>query len=549
MMVRILAAMAAALQAQAMAAPIEFHDVTEQSGLTARHSSGATGEYFYPEVAGSGVLWLDFDGDGDLDLYAVNSGSLYQREPGGKNHLLLNEESRFVEADSSWGVQDDGYGTGVCAADINGDGIGDLLVTNFGADRLFISRGNATFSEEAAARGVISPGWSTGCAFGDIDLDGDLDLYIANYVHFSLEQPKRCAYPGEKHESAHCTPADFRGARDSLFINDGNGVFTEQSAARGIITKNDALEKGFGVAMADIDEDGDLDIYVANDGTPNRLYVNDGKGNFGDQALLAGLAYNANGIAEAGMGVALEDMDNDLLVDIAVTNFAMELNAFYRNSGDGLFEYGTHRLGLGRSSYRMVGWGIVAADFDSDGDKDLAIANGHVQQGIEEHEPLLTYKQTNEIFSQEGDGRFVAADSAFSSPPHYSSRGLAAGDFDNDGRVDLAVNNVDGPVQIFRNTSPKARWIGVQLVGAATNTMAIGAKVAVRCGEHVQTSSVMAGGSYLSQSDPRLNFGLPCATSQIELTIDWPDGTSRTMTTSTTNRYIRVDKSAMPADL
>ena len=529
-----------------LAGGIQLDNVTDGLGINVHHSSGARGEYNYPEVGGSGVMWLDIDGDGDLDLYAVNSGDLHKRGESGRNHLLVNQGTRFTTADDGWGVQDDGYGTGACAADLNGDGIAEIMVTNFGADRLFVSNAPGQFVEESVVRGIASSGWSTGCAFGDVDGDGDLDLYIARYVEFSLENPKRCAYPGEARIGAHCTPADFVGARDSLYINDGSAVFVDESTTRGLVWKDASQEKGFGVAMADIDNDGDLDIYVANDGTPNRLYVNDGKGMFQDNGLIAGLAYNANGIAEAGMGVALQDMDNDLRTDIAVTNFAMELNAYYRNTGDGLFDYDTHRLGLGRASYRMVGWGIVATDFDNDGDRDVAIVNGHVQDNIEDHEPLLTYAQRNEVFEQKPDGRFATAETGFSAAPHFASRGLAAGDFDNDGRVDLAVNNVDGPVQVFRNMSSEKRWIGIQLVGSTENTMAVGAKVSITCGTHRQTSAVMAGGSYLSQSDTRQHFGLDCSDSEIPVEITWPDGQTQNIV-ATVNQYVQVRKSAQIA--
>ena len=520
-----------------------FVDVAAEVGIDFLHQDGRSGQKYYVETGGSGGGWLDFDDDGDLDLYLVNAapgpGSDLQATP--RNALYENRGGRFVEVTESAGVGDTGFGTGFCVGDVDADGRLDFLVTNYGADRLFRNRGDGTFEDVAERVGVAGTQWSTSCAFGDLDSDGDLDVYVTHYVRFDYEANPFCG-DRARNLRAYCRPEVFDGVTDSLFINRGDGTFRDEASTRGIAAGVD--EKGFGVVLSDLDDDADLDIYVANDGTLNRLYTNSGRGRFEDRALLTGSGANRRGLAESGMGVDVGDADGDGSLDILVTNYSMESNTLYRNRGELGFEDVSARVGLGEPSFRNVGWGVVFFDYDNDGDLDFAVANGHAIDNIEQFESLLSYKQQNQLFENTGAGQFreVTSDAGESWQVERSSRGLALADWNDDGRLDLLVTNTNEPAQLFENRITNGNhWLGVELRGSPANPFAIGARVEARFGDQVLRREVRSGSSFLSQPDLRVHFGLGNHGGPVEVEIRWPDGAVQTESTDRVDRYWEIE--------
>jgi hypothetical protein len=518
-----------------------FEDVTSRMGINFRHQDGSSGEKYYIETATGGVGWLDFDNDGDLDLYLVNGaatpGSRLKNIP--RNALYENRGDRFVEVTEQAGVGDTSYGMGVCAADIDGDGLIDFMVTNHGPDRLYLNRGGGRFQEVGERAGVADPRWSTGCAFGDLDGDGDLDLYVSRYADFSFDRNPYCGDRARKLR-AYCRPNAFHGQVDSLYINRGDGTFVDEGKDRGIDQGVD--DRGFAVLLSDLDDDGDLDIYVANDGTLNRLYVNDGTGHFEDQALLSGAGLNSRGGAEAGMGVDVGDVDLDGALDVLVTNYSMEYNTLYRNLGDLVFDDVTTRFGLGETSYRYVGWGIQMFDADNDGDLDFAVANGHPVDNIEEIEPGLTYLEPNQLFENQAGKRFreVSSESGAAWRVARSSRGMAAGDMNNDGRIDLLIANARDIPSLLENRGVVGHWVGLRLHGAKPNTMAIGARVTIKYAAKIAVREVYSGGGFLSQRDLRLHFGLGKYAGAVRYTVRWPDGRLQEGQVAAPDRYVEI---------
>ncbi len=526
------------LTTAALTAEPSFVDVTAEVGVDFQHQDGRSGRRYFIETVASGGGFLDFDGDGDLDIYLLNGaatpGSKLKEPP--RNALFENRGGRFVEVAKLAGVDDDGYGMGFCVGDADGDGRLDFFVTNVGPDRLFQNLGEGRF-EEVAVRAGVDGGkeWSVGCAFGDIDGDGDLDLYVSRYVEFSFEGSPKCS-DRARGLDYYCHPSRFAGRPDALFINRGDGTFSDRSAERGI--RQESTEKGLGVVLADLDLDGDLDLYVANDGTPNRLYLSDGSGRFKDASLLSGAALGEAGEPLAGMGVAFGDVDGDGLEDLLVSNFSLEPNSFYKNLGDGLFEDRTRAAGLHSLSYRPLGWGIELFDADNDGDLDLAVANGHVMDNIERFVPGATYAQPDQLFLNEGLGHFREVKSVGPWQQAAISRGLASGDFNNDGRLDLLVTRTNGAPALLENRTPHTHsWLGLVLVGPPSNRQAIGARVVLRAGKKSQVRQVRSGGGVLSQSDLRLHFGLGEHQCEVEVHIRWPDGSQQIEKTTQLDRY------------
>ncbi|MEZ5330998.1 MAG: CRTAC1 family protein [Thermoanaerobaculia bacterium] len=515
-----------------------FVEVGARRGVDFRHHDYRDGHKFYVETTASGIGWIDHDGDGDPDLYLLNGapppGSTEIAAP---NRLYENRDGVFVDVTEQAGVGDRGFGMGLCVGDIDADGRADFLVANFGPDRLYHNLGDGRFEDVGPLAGVADPRWSAGCAFGDLDGDGDLDLYVTRYVDFRYDSGPECTDPSSG-RAVYCRPLDFVGVTDSLFVNQGDGTFREEGAARGIV--GGLTERGLGVVLSDLDRDGDLDIYVANDGSANRLYRNDGRGIFSEVGLLAGAALNAFGATEAGMGIAVGDVDGDGVSDLLLTHFSMETNTLYRGLGDMLFEDATIAAGLASPSYLQVGWGVELFDADNDGDLDLALANGHMQEGIESLEPGLAYEQPNQYFENRGDGTFVdasgGAGSAWSRPA--VSRGLAAADFDDDGLVDLAIANTNGAPDLLHNTTADGNhWLGLRLVGGPSNPLAIGARVDLSAGDLRMAREVRSGGGFESQPELRLHFGLGARTGPVEVTVHWPDGAETTRSTADIDRY------------
>ncbi len=522
-----------------------FEDVTEAVGIDFEHSDGRSGQCYYIETTASGGGWIDYDADGDLDLYLINGaptpGSDLEYTP--RNALFENLNGAFVDIAAQAGVDDPGYGMGMCVGDIDADGLLDFMVTNYGPDRLYRNLGDGRFEEIAGPAGVAEDLWSSNCSFGDVDGDGDLDLYVSHYMNWSYDNHPWC---GDRLRDmrAYCRPSVLDGVTDSLFINSGDGTFTEEGVLRGLA--EGSLEKGFGVVMTDLDNDGDLDIYVANDGTMNRMYINDGVGFFTDHALSAGSGLNAAGLAESSMGISLADVDEDGLTDIIMGNYSMETDTLFHNLGGLLFEDVSDVWGVGELTHRTMSWGMALFDADNDGDLDLATARGHTMDNIAQFEKGMEYAQSNLLAENIGAGRFrevprVELGSGWGTPE--VSRGLAVGDFDNDGRLDLVFTNTNARPQLLKNTlTGNEHWLGIRLIGTSINPFAIGSRVTLRLGERILVREVRSGGSFQSQHDLRLHFGLGKTTGPVDFEIRWPDGGIQHEHIEDVDRYLKITR-------
>ena len=520
-----------------------FREVSQEVGVHFLHQDGRSGEKYYIETAGSGGGWFDFDNDGDLDLYLVNGaatpGAGIRGTP--RNALYENRSGKFVDVTGTARVGDESFGMGLCVGDYDFDGNLDFLVTNYGVDKLYRNLGNGTFEEVGRAAGVDDPRWGTSCSFADIDRDGDLDLYVGRYVNFSYENNPYCGSRSRRLRT-YCRPDIFDGLVDSLFVNNADGTFTEEGGDRGIV-QNPVNQKGFGGVWSDLDADGDSDLYVANDGTANRLYVNDGRGLFKDISLLSGTALSDEGAAESGMGVDVGDADGDGKPDLIVTNYSFETNTLYTNLGEMFFDDRTISAGLAELSQRPVGWGIQFFDYDNDGDLDLAVANGHVMENIQQFESESTYPQRNQLLENDGKGYFRDVSAVAGAPWRVQkvSRGLAVGDWNNDGKLDLVITNTNDAIDLLENQlSNGNHWLGVVLRGPRSNRFAIGARVDLQAGEIVGAREVRSGGSFLAQPDLRLHFGLGTFRGTAALKIHWPDGQIQTEKVDELDRYVEI---------
>lgn len=520
-----------------------FTDVAPELGVAFRHWDGRSGHYYFVETVASGGGWLDYDGDGDLDLYLINGAAT----PGGevraaRNRLFEQRDGRFFDVTEAAGLGDEGYGMGFCVGDANGDGLLDVFVTNQGPDRLYLARGEGRFTELSGATSLTEDRWSVSCAFGDVDGDGDLDLYVSRYVDAPFTTNPICR-DRARDLRRYCNPDRFDAQEDALYINRGNASFRDEAHLRGI--DQGRLDRGLGIALVDLDADGDLDVFVANDSAPNRMYINDGSGHFSDRALVAGTALNAAGRTEAGMGVAVGDLEADGLPELIVSNFSLETDTFYRNLGGGLFEDVTDFNGLKAPSFEPLSWGIELFDGDNDGDLDLATANGHIMENIDRFVPGLTYAQPNQ-YLENRDGQFVDVTEQTGDGLRIAgvSRALAVGDWNDDGCLDLLITESNGPARLLDNDCPEDNhWLGVSLLGSG-GAPAIGASVRLRQGEHLAQRWVRSGGSVMSQNDLRVHFGLGRSTAPVELEIRWPDGRVQRESTEVLDRYWTLTDSA-----
>ena len=508
---------------------VQFTDITEQVGLNFVHDPGVDGSYFMPECLGSGGAYFDYDNDGDLDIYLINSGPHSKKglsRQRARNRLFRQEEDGvFSEVTEASGLGDTGYGMGVAISDIDNDGYRDVYISNYGPDALYHNNGDGTFSNITKLAGIDNPYWGCSVTFFDYNLDGYLDIYVTNYVSFD---PKSVCLDRAGRPD-YCGPDGVPGVPDVLFRNRGDGTFADVSIESNIAS---IASKGLGVVTADFNGDGLPDIYVANDRQPNQLWLNQGDGTFQDHALLLGAALNEMGRPESGMGIALGDADNDGDLDLFITHWRTESNTFYRFMGDYGYQDNSVTAGLAWQSLPYTGFGTGFFDYDNDGDLDLAVANGRVTRG-----PLLAdnevkgywdeYSEPNFLFENDANGRFnvlPAAATCFSRPIE-NSRGLAFGDVDNDGDIDLLVTTNGGRVRLFRNdVKSKGHWLIVNAVDASIQRDAIGANVTVIMGEKRISRLVTSGYSYLSSSDPRTHFGLGEATTVDRIEVRWPDG-------------------------
>ena len=535
-------------------AAIQFVDVTAEAGINFRHINGAEGAYHLPETLGSGGAFFDADNDGNLDLYLVNSG-YWKASSADKARSALyrnNGDGTFTDITMTAGVGNRGnYGQGAACADYDNDGDVDLYVTNFGGNVLYRNNNDGTFTDVTAHAGVGDPSWSSSACFLDHNQDGHLDLFVVNYLVYSVDVPYRPC--GEDGVQTYCHPSLFEGAPDTLYRNNGDGTFTDVSKESGVGSIGGLFHgKGLGVVSADFNNDGAPDLYVANDDTRNDFFYNNGDGTFREISLLAGCAYSFNGVAQAGMGVATDDYNNDGWLDIFVTNLSYETNALYRNNGDGTFTDVIYEAHLGKESYLFVGFGTGFFDADNDGWRDLFIANGHIIDNIDDTHDILTYRQRDQIFRNQGDSTFqeVSANAGGYFQSAAVSRGALFGDYDNDGDVDMLVTQSNGPVTLLRNeTRTEHNWIRIKAIGVISSRDGVGTRVTLRAGEHTQIQEVNRGASYLSSHDGRLHFGLGAHTLVDRLEVRWQSGSVQVFENLPINReHVISEFSDTPED-
>jgi len=494
--------------------PLRLRDATEQAGLASFvHTTGASGRKYLVETMGSGVVFFDYDGDRDPDLFLPAGGWL----PGSvaarpvRSRLYRNDGGRFVDVTAASGLVDEGWSMGGVAADYDGDGDADLYVTHLGPNRLYRNEGDGTFRDVTAVSGTGNPGWSASAAWADLDGDGRLDLYVANYLDWSLENDPPCwDRSGPEPRRSYCLPDAFRGVPDALYLNRGEGRFEEVGASAGIAL---AGGKGLGVLVLDADADGRPDVYVANDTSPNYLFENRGGARFAERALVKGLAYDVDGTALAGMGVDAADADADGDLDLFVTNFEGEPNTLYRQDGDGYWTDVSRGAGIALPSLERLGFGAVFADLDQDGLPEIVVANGLLDdvQG----DPA----QGDQVFRNLGGMRFTVE--PLPGRPRVS-RGLAAADVDSDGDLDLLFSSSGGPLRLLVNEAPAGCSLQLLLVGRPGLEDAIGARLEVVRDGRTTAFEVRAGSSYLSQSQRAIHVGLGAADGVDDVRIRWP---------------------------
>jgi hypothetical protein len=511
-------------------APITFVDVAQKAGLTqATVFGGEKQKRYILETTGGGVAFFDFDNDDQLDIFVVN-GTRVDGKVAATNRLYRNKrDGTFEDVSTRAGIARSGWGQGVCAGDFDNDGATDLFVTYWGQNVLFRNDGHGVFRDVTEPAGLKSPRerWGSGCAFLDYDRDGLLDLFVSNYIEFDMKSAPtpgsgpNCRYRGLP---VNCGPRGLKGESNLLFHNEGGGRFRDVSSPSGIAAARDHY--GLGVLVSDFDNDGWPDIYVANDKTASLLFRNKHDGTFEEVGVIAGVAYNPNGAVTSGMGVAAADFDRDGWLDILKTNFSDESTSLYHNGRDGNFVDEAMAFGVGRN-LNWVGWGCGFQDFDNDGWPDVLIVNGHVFPELDDAKLGLSFRQPRVLYRNLAGRRFedvsAAAGTAIGSP--RAGRGAAFGDFDNDGRVDVVINEMNGIPSLLRSTAANANhWLTVRLEGSKSNRSAIGARVTCVSGGLRQIDEVRSGGSFFSQNDFRLHFGLGSERRVDAIEVRWPNG-------------------------
>lgn len=490
--------------------PIVLRDVLNETGITFRHTDGSGGHYYIVESVCCGMATFDYDGDGLIDIYFLNGAPLRGTPTGGpppRNALYRNlGDWQFVDVTDQAGVGDTGFGLGVTVGDYDNDGYPDLYLNNFGPNVLYHNNGDGTFTVVTREAGVAAGDQvGAGACFLDADGNGTLDLYAANYVDFTYENHVPSSIHGVP---AYAGPVDYRGVPDVFYGNNGDGTFTDLSQASGIAS---VATTSMGMICADYDDDGDTDIFICNDVNRNLLFQNDGRGHFCDVALTVGTAYNFQGVANASMGVDCGDYQNDGRLDFFMTDYQLEFAVLYENTGNGLFQDVTRIAEAGQILYAHVNWGTGFCDFDNDGHRDLFVANGHLQDRVEQYSDTASYRAKNTLLRNTGQGRFVdVTDSSGDGMQiKLSSRGVALDDLDNDGRVDVVVLNTRCEPSVLRNESPTDdHWLQIHVRGTTTNRDGVGARVTVVAGDCTWVDEVHSGRGYQSHFGSRLHFGL-----------------------------------------
>ncbi|HVO11703.1 MAG TPA: CRTAC1 family protein [Vicinamibacteria bacterium] len=526
-----------------------FTDVTEAAGIRFRLTNGSPQKNYIFEAKGGGVCLLDYDGDGRLDIFFVNGSTLEDVQQGVVHPNALyraNGDGTYADVTQQAGVAGGGWGMGCTVGDYDNDGRPDLYVTGVNGNTLYHNDGNGRFTDVTDRAGLRGGRWSTSAAFVDYDRDGRLDLYVANNIEVDVRRSPLsfpgpdCNYRGTR---VMCGPTGLPGALDTLYHNEGDGTFRDVTVAAGVLEK--VPRYGLGVAVGDYDNDGWPDIYVANDSTPSYLYHNERNGTFREVGLMAGVAVSDDGMEQAGMGTDFGDYDNDGWLDLTKSNFSFQTSNLYHNEHDGRFSERAFASGLARASLPLVRWGTKFLDYDDDGWPDVIVATGHVYPYlIQNPQGGEQYEQRRILLRNRGDGTFedVSERSGPGILERRCSRGLAVGDLDDDGDLDVVIVNMDGTPSVLRNDGGNARhWLELRLRGTKSNRMGLGARVTLRAAGQQQIREVTTAGSIFSGSDSRLHFGLGEAT-QAEVEIRWPSGTVQTLRNLPADRLLEVDE-------
>lgn len=534
---------------QSTPTPGKFVDVTSALGVDFQHAAPHTSKKYLIETMGSGVALFDYDNDGRLDLFLVNGAEINDPSPLGAvpqktgskywNRLYHQKsDGTFEDVTEKAGLEGSGYGMGVAVGDYDNDGYEDLFVTSYGGNHLYHNNGDGTFTDVTAKAGVSGSGWSTSAAWVDLDGDGLLDLIVLRYLQWDFND----IWCGEKKKGyrSFCHPDQFQPILPLVYHNDGNGHFTEVGQKIGFNKPG----KGLGVAIADFNRDGHIDVFIANDSVPEQLYQNKGDGTFDEVALLSGVGVDGDGHVFAGMGVDFADYDNDGLADIGITDLAYQKYALFRNNGDGTFAYATDTSGLGAMTLLHSGWGMRFLDYDNDGWKDLLVGQAHVLDTVELTYPQLRYRERMLLARNTGHGFVdVSGESGEVFQRSWASRGMAIGDIDNDGRLDAVVTENGGPAHILHNeTETNNHWLTLNLIGHKSNRDGIGASVKIVTSQGSQYATVSTASSYLSSSDKRVHFGLGHDSAAREVEIHWPSGIVQTLHDVKGDQILRVDE-------
>jgi hypothetical protein len=524
--------------------PIEFTDVTTQAGIHFKHNSGAFGKKYLPETIGNGCAFIDYDNDGWQDILIVNSSAWPERKTPRTFPALYhnNQDGTFTDVTRQTGLAVEMYGIGVAAADYDNDGNEDIYITCVGANHLFRNLGSGKFADVTARAGVGDPGFSTSAAWFDFDNDGKLDLFVANYVDWSVEKDQLCSLDGKN--KSYCTPQSYQGQSPTLYRNRGNGTFENVTQRAGL---NDPTCKSLGVALLDYNSDGWMDLFVANDTEPNRLYKNNGNGTFIDEAVTSGVAFSEAGTARAGMGVDAGDYDGSGRQGIVVGNFTNESMALYSNDGAGLFTDEAPKSGIGKMSAQSLTFAVFFFDYDLDGLLDVFAANGHVSDDISVVQPNVKYAQPPHLFRNKGNKKFEEMTGKLGRAVQRAivGRGAAYGDFDNDGDLDLLITSNNGPTRLLRNENANQNdLLRIKMVGTRANRDGIGARVTLKTAKGKLFNMVKTGSSYCSQSELPLVFGLgaPEEGRTLSLEIVWPGGQKDTISDLKPNQSLTVQE-------